>query len=151
MSIIVDVQFAVKKRNQLPSKKQLVSWAKTALNGIMDRALLTIRIVDEDEGKLLNEQWREGKKGATNVLSFPVGNDEFVEPGYLGDIVICAPVVLREATEQDKSPLAHWAHMVIHGVLHLLGYDHENEADANVMESLEIEKLDSLGYGNPYN
>jgi probable rRNA maturation factor len=151
VSIVVEVQFAVNKRNKLPTKKQITHWAKCVLNGIVDQAGLTIRIVDEDEGRELNEYWRKGKKGPTNVLSFAAGDGGFGEPGYLGDVVICAPVVLREATEQGKPLQAHWAHMVIHGILHLLGYDHENKTDTDKMESLEIEKLHSLGYGNPYN
>lgn len=151
VSIAVDVQFATKNRNRLPAKKQIINWAKTALKGIREPAGLTVRIVDEDEGKILNEHWRSGKKGPTNVLSFPAGNDAFGEPGYLGDIVVCAPVVLREAEQQGKSAPAHLAHMVIHGLLHLQGYDHENESDARVMEALEIEKLGQLGFKNPYN
>lgn len=151
MSIAVDVQFAVKKKNKLPTKKQIITWVEAALDGLREHARLTIRIVDADEGKALNERWRSGKTGPTNVLSFPAGNDGFIESGYLGDIVICAPVVSWEAEEQNKPVLAHWAHMVIHGLLHLQGYDHENESDARVMESLEIKKLGQLGFRNPYN
>ena len=151
VSIAVDVQFAAKPGNRLPAKKQIITWVNTVLKGISEPAGVTIRIVDEEEGKTLNERWRSGKKGPTNVLSFPAGDDAFGEPGYLGDIVICAPVILREAEQQGKSGSAHLAHMVIHGLLHLQGYDHENESDARVMEALEIEKLEQLGFGNPYN
>ncbi len=110
---------------------------------------MTIRIVDEEEGKDLNETWCKSK-GATNVLSFPAGETSEFNPDFLGDIVICAPVLEKEATEQGKSIEAHWAHMVIHGTLHLLGYDHTEEEEAELMENIEIKLLCSLGYANPY-
>ena len=110
---------------------------------------LTIRIVDMDEGTQLNRRWRKAS-GPTNVLSFPAVGVEEYAPGLLGDIVICAPVVNNEAKIQNKSIDAHWAHMVIHGVLHLSGYDHENSQDAEEMEAVETELLESLGYNNPY-
>ena len=151
MGNTVDVQFAVENRKNLPTKKQFSHWANNVLNGTVDEAKLTIRIVDETEGRELNEHWRKNKRGPTNVLSFPAGDNGFGDPDYLGDIVICAPVVLREAEEQGKSALAHWAHMVVHGILHLLGHDHESAIDADKMEAIEIEKLDTLGFDNPYN
>jgi probable rRNA maturation factor len=112
---------------------------------------VTIRIVGAAESRKLNCLWR-GKDKPTNVLSFPAGNthtggDEVPE---LGDLVVCAPVVAREAKEQGKSPQAHWAHMIAHGVLHLLGFDHIRDRDAKVMEALEVKILDRLGYPNPY-
>jgi probable rRNA maturation factor len=103
------------------------------------------------EGRRLNRTWR-GKDRPTNVLSFPAASAYGLGPGasLLGDLAICAPVVAREAREQGKEARAHWAHMVIHGVLHLLGYDHENDRDASRMETLERRILAQLGYPNPY-
>ena len=148
MTIEVVLQSA-STRQDLPDETQISQWVEAALDGLRGEAELTVRIVDEEEGAQLNEQWRNGT-GATNVLSFPAGNDLPMMPGLLGDIVICAPVVEKEAKEQGKTLTAHWAHLVIHGVLHLLGYDHQNDREAAVMEALEIEKLRKLGYGNPY-
>ena len=148
MSIVVDVQYAAEQRG-LPDQAQITHWVEAALAGQRTEAELTVRIVDEEEGRELNEHWRGGS-GATNVLSFPAGDEQTVVPELLGDIVICAPLVSREAAGQGKTEEAHWAHLVIHGVLHLLGFDHVTEHDAAVMESLEIEKLNRLGYGNPY-
>lgn len=122
---------------------------------------LTIRIVGAAESRRLNRTWR-GKDKPTNVLSFPAEplaadrrpltrlHETAFDDHPLGDLAICAPVVAREAKEQGKSAQAHWAHMVVHGVLHLLGYDHENDRDANIMESLETKILDRLGYADPY-
>jgi probable rRNA maturation factor len=112
-------------------------------------AELTIRIVGEREARRLNARWR-GKDYATNVLSFPVDGLGAVVPHYLGDIVICAAVVQREAHAQGKLPEAHWAHLVVHGVFHLLGFDHEQETDAEIMEQLESATLLRLGYRDPY-
>jgi len=110
---------------------------------------ITIRIVDVAEAKQLNETWRHGN-GPTNVLSFPFDYPPGVDISLLGDIVICAPLVAKEATEQHKSHNAHWAHLVIHGTLHLLGYDHIEEPQAQIMENIEIRILHKLGYPNPY-
>lgn len=148
MSIVVDVQKAGNLQD-LPDENRIREWIETVLEGLRDEAELTVRIVGEEEGIQLNERWRGGN-GATNVLSFPAVDDFNMIPELLGDIVICAPVVEREAREQGKSPEAHWAHMVIHGTLHLLDYDHQNDAEADVMETLEIDKLRKLGYGNPF-
>ena len=114
-------------------------------------ASLTVRVVGASEGRLLNRRWR-GKDKTTNVLSFPAGDlpqapDEALP---LGDIVICAPVIRREALEQVKSVTAHWAHMVIHGTLHLLGHDHEDARDAAVMEQKERQLMAGLGFADPY-
>lgn len=147
MSIIIDTQYAAKS-NDIPKKGKINKWANACLYGITAQAELTIRIVDEDEGAKLNMDWCN-KKNATNVLSFPSG-DNPLAPQFLGDVVICAPVVIREATEQGKLEDAHWAHMIVHGILHLLGYDHINDKDANDMEALEIKKLESIGFPNPY-
>ncbi|HEX5420668.1 MAG TPA: rRNA maturation RNase YbeY [Gammaproteobacteria bacterium] len=113
---------------------------------------LTVRVVDEAESAELNGRYR-GRSGPTNVLSFPADFDLPVPAGErrpLGDLVICAPVVAREAEEQGKGLEAHWAHIVIHGTLHLGGYDHEEEADADVMEGREREILAAFGFEDPY-
>lgn len=108
-------------------------------------AQVTVRFVAADEGRALNRDYR-GKDYATNVLSFPY----LPPPQLAGDLVLCLPVVLREAEEQSKPPEAHFAHMIVHGMLHLQGYDHEEEADAELMEAREIEILAHLGYPDPY-
>jgi len=146
--IVVDVQKASRRRG-LPDKKAIKKWVEAALEGLCDEAELTVRLVDKEEGTKLSKQWRGGND-ATNVLSFPAADDFNMIPELLGDIVICAPVVAKEARELGKTPAAHWAHMVIHGTLHLLGYDHQDDEQAIVMESLEIDKLRALGYDNPY-
>lgn len=112
-----------------------------------DRGELGLRVVGTAEGRSLNQRWR-GKDCATNVLSFPM--DSAAAAPMLGDIVICAPVLAREAREQGKELRAHWAHMVIHGVLHLLGYDHQRASQARIMEKVERELLGALGYPDPY-
>lgn len=127
---------------QLPSRQMFRRWIRAAQR--VDTAL-TIRIVDEEEGRLLNAGYR-GKDYATNVLTFPLTED----PYLMGDIVMCAPVVAKEAAEQGKSILAHYAHMTVHGVLHLHGYDHEIEAQAELMEAIEKMVLSKLGFANPY-
>jgi len=126
----------------LPSLSQFKRWIRASLR--VDTSL-TIRIVDADEGRQLNASYR-GKDYATNVLTFPLAE----EPYLMGDIVICAPVIAREAQEQGKPLLAHYAHMTVHGVLHMHGYDHEVEAQAALMEAMEIAILHKLGFPNPY-
>jgi probable rRNA maturation factor len=148
MPIEVDVQYATGGPD-LPDESQIELWVGTALGGLKENAELTIRIVDEDEGTQLNEQWRKSQ-GPTNVLSFTYEGEPKIPSGLLGDIVVCAPVVAREAKEQNKNINAHWAHMVIHGVLHLNGFDHIKPEDADRMENLEIKILEELNYNNPY-
>lgn len=131
------------------SNEDFQLWANTALIERISDAELCIRIVDEAEMIELNSNYRQ-KSGPTNVLSFPAEIPEEVGLSLLGDIAICAQVVEREAREQSKENLAHWAHMVVHGCLHLAGYDHINESEAAEMESFEIEVLERLGYPNPY-
>jgi probable rRNA maturation factor len=126
----------------IPSAAQFKRWVRAALRV---ETSLTIRVVDEDEGRQLNASYR-GKDYATNVLTFPLTE----EPLLMGDIIICAPVVAREAIEQGKSLLAHYAHMTVHGVLHLHGYDHEVDAQADLMEAMEIIIMHKLGFANPY-
>ena len=137
----LSVQIASELAN-LPTKAQFKKWAKAALRVDTE---VTIRIVDEAEGRALNSTYR-GKDYATNVLTFPLTET----PHLMGDIVVCAPVVVAEAAAQNKSLEAHFAHLTVHSVLHLHGYDHETEAQAELMESLEITILQKLGYANPY-
>lgn len=134
---------------EIPVDEDLSLWARAALEGRRERAELVIRVVDEDEIAALNRDYR-GKDGPTNVLSFPFEAPPPVESGLIGDLVICAPIVAREAVRQGKTLASHWAHMVVHGVLHLLGYDHLNDTDAEEMEGVEIEILTGLGYPDPY-
>ncbi|HEX5352462.1 MAG TPA: rRNA maturation RNase YbeY [Rhodanobacteraceae bacterium] len=126
-------------------------WITAALAGAHRRkpAELSIRIVVAREGRALNRRYR-GKDYATNVLSFPVELPRGVASPLVGDLVICAPVVAREAREQRKSPRDHYAHLTVHGVLHLLGHDHQNQRDASRMEKLEARILASLGIADPY-
>ena len=146
--IDLDLQIATAAA-ALPNEAQFRLWVETALAGRRDEAELTIRIVDDAESAELNETYR-GKQGPTNVLSFPFEAPPGVELPLLGDIVICAPKVVREALEQVKPLEAHWAHLTIHGCLHLLGYDHIEPEEAEAMEALETELLAALGYANPY-
>ncbi|MBS1213154.1 MAG: metal-dependent hydrolase [Proteobacteria bacterium] len=131
----------------VPDQQTLQLWARSATQ--RDRAEIVIRVVDEAESADLNEHYRH-KVGPTNVLSFPFEAPPGVETPILGDLVICAPVVEREAREQEKALAAHWAHMVVHGVLHLQGYDHVEENEALIMEAEEIAILRRLGFTNPY-
>jgi probable rRNA maturation factor len=145
----LDLQIA-SEAERLPSGEDFRRWCSVALQQRTADSELTIRIVDEPEGRELNLRWRE-KDYATNVLSFPADvPDELLDIPLLGDLVICAPVVVREALEQDKAADAHWAHLVIHGCLHLLGYDHIEDEEAEEMESLERDLLAELGYPDPY-
>ena len=133
----------------VPSKHAFRHWVKAALAGRCSEAEIAIRIVGDAEGAQLNYVYRR-KQGATNVLSFPADLPAGVPVPMLGDLVICAPVVAREVREQGKSVNDHWAHLVVHGCLHLLGFDHESMVDAETMESLEREILGRLGFGDPY-
>lgn len=147
----VDIQLATTAPG-LPQEALLRRWAEAALqsSGVAPgEAELSVRIVDEAEMVELNSTYR-GKAGATNVLSFPFEAPHGVVLPLLGDLVICAPVVAREARQQGKPAAAHWAHMVVHGALHLLGFDHGDAEQAARMEGLEIAILDNLGYPNPY-
>ena len=143
---IINVQRRVTAAG-IPAPSSLRAWALAALEGATPGEI-TIRVVAEEESAKLNGKFRH-KPYATNVLSFPYEAEALSEP-VLGDLVICAPVVAREAKEQNKTVRAHWAHMVVHGCLHLQGHDHEKEAEASAMESLEIRILGKLGFKNPY-
>lgn len=136
----------------LPSDTQLTKWASTALENRVPTAELTIRIVEKDEITELNSTYRQKNK-PTNVLSFPFDDmpDEMQdEIPLLGDIIICADVIEEEALAQQKTLESHWAHMVVHGTLHLLGYDHEENDEAEIMEAEEIKIMQALGFNNPY-
>lgn len=146
--IDLDVQIAVDGFT-LPSATELELWVKTAIRDTMSEAELTIRIVEVEESQTLNNTYR-GKDKPTNVLSFPFEAPPGIELPLLGDLVICAAVVEQEAIDQNKPLIAHWAHMVVHGCLHLLGYDHIEDVEAEEMESLETQLIESLGYNNPY-
>lgn len=134
---------------QQPEDPDICRWAEAAWLGDNSETEMTVRIVDEDESAELNQTYRH-KSGPTNVLSFPFENPPGVELPLLGDLVICAPVVEREAGEQNKTIQAHWAHMVVHGTLHLQGYDHIQADEATQMEQIETDILAELGYSNPY-
>lgn len=148
MSFEVDVQRASTSA-LLPEEGVLSVWARAVLVRHCEQAALSLRLVDEDEGAALNQTYRK-REGATNVLSFPFEAPQLTDPPLLGDVVICAPVVEREATAQGKSVDAHYAHMVVHAVLHLLGHDHDTDEEAAVMETLERDHLGGLGFSDPY-
>lgn len=149
MSNLLDLQIACNDQS-LPSLEQFQSWVDTTIQSITEKEFeLTIRIVNSDESQQLNNQYR-GKNKPTNVLSFPFEVPEGIDLNLLGDLVVCAPVVQEEASEQKKTLVDHWAHMVIHGCLHLLGYDHINDDEAEEMETLEINILAKLTINNPY-
>lgn len=145
----LDLQLA-SDATDLPAEADLRRWCELALRQRTADSELTIRIVDESEARELNSTWRH-KDYATNVLSFPADiPDGLLDIPLLGDLVICEPVVAREAIEQGKTLSAHWAHLVIHGCLHLLGYDHIEDAEAEEMETLERKLLIELGHPDPY-
>ncbi len=149
MSVTVDLVNASGQRG-LPLRRQFRLWAAAAVEGAgVDRGRnVSIRIVDEHESAELNGHYRN-KAYATNVLSFPVPAS-LQAAGQLGDLALCAAVVKKEAQEQNKTATDHWAHLVVHGVLHLLGYDHERKKDASIMEALEVRILPGLGIKDPY-
>jgi probable rRNA maturation factor len=148
-----DVPLAVEclagPRQRAPARTRLRRWAIAALGPRGSGCELAVRVVSQPEMRRLNHRYR-GKDKPTNVLSFPAAPAPGVHPQPLGDVVICPAVLKREASEQGKALEAHWAHLVVHGVLHLAGYDHEDDADARRMERREISVLKSLGYRNPY-
>jgi len=149
----VDVQVASDAAG-IPTSDDIREWIeRTVAAADPDRdADVSVRIVDEQEMRALNRDYREQDK-PTNVLAFPAGDTGFVPPGempLLGDIVVCAAVVAREADEQGKPPGHHWSHMLVHGTLHLLGHDHLESAEAEAMEQLERQILAGLGIADPY-
>lgn len=144
----VEIQVAYESKDQ-PDAEQIQLWVDAALEDYEQDAEVVVRIVDEQESAELNEQYRH-KSGPTNILSFPADLPEGVELDLLGDLVICAPVLEKEALEQNKVLAHHWAHIIVHGVLHLLGYDHIDDAEAEAMENKEIAILNKLQIKNPY-
>lgn len=148
-NVIIDLQVASENTENLPTIEQFTHWATQAVRAESLEPEVTIRIVDEAESHHLNLTYR-GKDRPTNVLSFPFECPDEVKLPLLGDLVICRQVVEREAEEQGKSLTAHWAHLVIHGCLHLLGYDHIDDAEAEEMESLETQIMLGLGFVDPY-
>ena len=154
MELYVDLQLATENEQNLPALVDLEQWVSSAVKAgsevVREEAELTVRIVDGDESQQLNNDYR-GKDKPTNVLSFPFQNPPGITLPLLGDLVICKQVVEQEAIEQNKQLKAHWAHMLIHGTLHLLGYDHIIEEEAIEMEALETKLLVELGFPAPYN
>lgn len=155
MTVTADVQVACDDPD-VPADNEIQSWVSAAVDqsgrAPEARVEIAVRIVDADEIRTLNRLYRD-KDRATNVLSFPAGEMDGLPPDaerLLGDVVICAPVVVAEAREQDKSPEDHWTHMVVHGTLHLLGFDHETDAEAAEMEALETRILASQSVTDPY-
>ncbi len=147
MNVTVDLQAAFE--GELPKLQQFEQWAQAALTEVSEACELSIRLVDTEESAELNSSYRD-KVGPTNVLSFPFDSPIPMEPRLLGDLIICVPVVEKEATEQQKNIHDHWAHLVVHGCLHLLGYDHIEDDEAEKMEALEVSILKSLNIANPY-
>jgi probable rRNA maturation factor len=147
-NIDINIQIA-SEFDPLPSKAQLEQWAMAALQDFQNHTELTVRVVDIPEIQTLNKNYREKDK-PTNVLSFPMEMPADIDVNLLGDVVICAPVVWQEAEQQGKAYQAHFAHMVVHGCLHLLGYDHTTPEEAEKMEPLEISLLKTLNFSNPY-
>lgn len=147
MSLSLDYQL-VTELASVPHETQFRSWLNACFPDSEDLSVL-VRVVDAEESQQLNRDYR-GKDKPTNVLSFPFEVPEGIPSDHLGDLVICAPVVEQEAAEQSKPSQNHWAHMMLHGVLHLMGYDHIDDNDAEEMESIEIRLLSGLGVANPY-
>jgi probable rRNA maturation factor len=150
MTLLLDIQNAC--TDNIPvSNEHITAWVNTALKPHQDQAELTIRLVNTDEIKALNQAYRKQDK-PTNVLAFPADLPDEVqlEHPFLGDIIICPAVLKTESITLNTPLIAHWAHIIIHGTLHLLGYDHIDAADARIMEALEITALNSLGFENPY-
>lgn len=148
MSIVLDLQLASASPN-LPTEQDFQLWLEAVLLPYQQEFEVTIRLVDEEESQSLNHEYR-GKEKPTNVLSFPFEAPPGITLPLLGDLVICTQVVAKEAEEQNKTLSAHWAHMVVHGTLHLLGFDHIDPIEAEEMEGKEIAILAELGYNNPY-
>ena len=145
---LIEIQTIFKSDGQ-PDQEHIQRWVDAALEGFNQDTEIVVRIVDEQESEELNEQYRH-KQGPTNILSFPFEIPEGIELNLLGDLVVCAPVLEKEALVQHKALTDHWAHIIVHGVLHLLGYDHIDDKEAELMENKEITILSKLNIKNPY-
>jgi probable rRNA maturation factor len=148
IDLIINISPTVQAK-EMPTQKQCCAWFSAALRPEITQAEVTLKIVDKQEGALLNQQYRQ-KLGPTNVLSFPYRVPGQPKNMLLGDLVICAALVKEEAMAQHKPEEAHWAHLVVHGALHLQGYDHIKKEEAELMERLEIQILQQLGFPSPY-
>lgn len=152
MAHVIDLQMACTE-TELPSEAQFQLWVDTVLAEVSSEPKqdfeLTIRLVNTTESQQLNNQYR-GKDKPTNVLSFPFEVPDGIDLNLLGDLIICIDVMKKEAQTQNKSLFDHWAHLVIHGCLHLVGFDHINDIEADEMESIEVSVLEKLGINNPY-
>ena len=148
-AIILDLQIATEDNQNLPTEAQIMQWLEVILPQFMDNAELTIRIVDKQESQQLNCTYRHKDK-PTNVLSFPFESPIEIDVPLLGDLIICKQVVEAEAEQQLKSLTSHWAHMIVHGCLHLLGYDHILDEEAEEIENIEIDIMQQLGFEDPY-
>jgi probable rRNA maturation factor len=145
----IEVEVQRESAGPVPDDAAFLRWVSAALAGRRETATVSLRVVDAEEGRALNARWR-GRDAPTNVLSFPAALPEELDLPLLGDLVLCTPVVRREAAEQGKQEADHWAHLVVHGVLHLLGMDHQDDAEAEAMEAAEREVLAGLGIADPY-
>jgi probable rRNA maturation factor len=150
MTALIDLQVASESAADIPHINDIQHWCNMVLSdqGLSDKEI-TLRLVDIEESQTLNREYR-GKDKPTNVLSFPFEAPEHVTINLLGDLVICVPVMTLEAKEQNKDVMHHWAHLIVHGCLHLLGYDHIDDDDANIMEAREISILAKLSIDDPY-
>ena len=150
----LDLQVAT-SQSDLPDKQEFERWVNAALQAVQPTqdtrnvCEMTIRLVGIDEGRTLNRTYRHSDR-ATNVLSFPFDQIEGIEESFVGDLIVCADVVAKEAASQNKSLQSHWAHMIVHGTLHLCGFDHVKKEEAEIMEALEVLILRDLGFSNPY-
>lgn len=150
MPLVIDLQIAADVGQTVPTQEKFQLWANAAADSCAgDKNELSIRVAGSQESAEFNQQYRK-KAGPTNVLSFPFEDPPGVVTGILGDLLLCAPVVLQEADEQGKTAEQHWAHMLVHGVLHLYGYDHLKVDEAEAMEALETRILADLGFPQPY-
>ena len=145
---VIDIQIASQSK-KIPAQEQFQYWVDAILTNSTENSEIVIRIVDEPEMIQFNEQYRN-KKGSTNILSFPFDMPVGIKSDLLGDLLVCAPIVEKEALLQNKALEHHWSHMIIHGVLHLLGYDHIDNDEAEEMEALEINILQTVNIENPY-
>lgn len=150
IDLTLDVEYTI-SNTEFPTEEQFKTWVLSTLELTYQKsnAELSIRIIDKNESAMLNQTYRK-KTGPTNVLSFPMEASIDIVPPHLGDLAICAPLVLQEAHEQNKSIISHWAHLTIHGILHLLGYDHQTDKDASKMEAIEKHIMKKLSYQDPY-